>query len=316
VMHHFFRYTLDFPGRAWRSAKIRLWHFFSPSRRLAQFQRLQVKALARKTSSSVLMERPVRDDFVLLSMTGARHLEYLVESLHSLCLSWSSVPQVKIVTDGSVSKEAVVGALGFYPAPVVVETFVSVATRFSEQGGAKLLQFAKRHVLGRKLLVILAHSYDAKPHLWSDADILWFNDLPSDSVQAAITTGLALSSDIYPSYDGGMLEFRPLLNSPPYYNSGLVMVANLTASSIGDIQDLLSLACDQPGHFSEQTILASLAQERGAPAWTLDEVFINNGDEHRIPLRPTFTNQSWSARHYATALKQFWRDALHLRRNA
>lgn len=314
-LRRFFRFAKDFPGRAWRSAKIRLWHFFSPSRRLSQVQRIQVKALARRTLSTQI-EKPIREDFVLLSMTGARHLEYLVESLHSLCSNWTSVPHVKIVTDGSVTPETVAGALIFYPVPVIVENYESVVARFNEASGAKVLQFANRHVLGRKLLVILAHSSDAKPHLWTDADILWFRDLPAESLQAAIGAGLALASDVFPSYDTRLQILRPLLKIPPYYNSGLVMVAHLSPLPIDEIQDMLNLAIDQPSHFSEQTILAALAIKRGGPAWPLDEVFISNEDEHRIPLHPTFAKRPWTARHYATAMKQFWRDALHLRRNA
>lgn len=299
--------------RAYLSAKIRAWHFFSPSRRLAELQRLYVRTLVRNEPVR-RFDKPVMEGLVLLSMTGARHLEYLAESLHSLCLTWSQIPAVKIVSDGSVDAAEIRNALGFYPSPVKVEMFADLQSRIAGRYGDSLARYAARHVLGRKLTVVLAHSLEPVPHLWSDADILWFQEPSAETLKKAKAMGLATTPDICASYDPGMVGLRPALPALPYFfNSGLVLTSRPVENSLA-FDDLLKSAADKPHHFSEQTILASLAAQTGTPAWTLQEVHISFDDEHRIPLRALCAGQPWVARHYACALKQFWRDAIYLRR--
>ena len=301
------------PYRVVQSAKIRLWHLFSPSRHLATLQRRYVRSLAASTppfSKSCLH----LTSFKLLTMTGARHLDCLVESLHSLCVNWAKIPHVKIVTDGSLVPGELANALSFYPGRIEVESIQDLMTRFASTPLQDLVPFAEKHVLGKKLFVIMAHGTESIPHLWTDADILWFGELPPESVASAITAGLALAPDIYPSYAPNMVDHCPQLKSAPYYNSGLVMISHLVPP-MNDIRELLSLAVAEPHHFSEQTILADLAATRGHPAWTIQQIHIENKDEHRLPLTPTNRGKPWIARHYASALKQFWRDSVHIRKN-
>lgn len=299
--------------RAYLSARIRTWHFFSLSRRLAELQRCYVRALIRN-GPEYRFEKPQMEGLVLLSMTGRRHLDYLAESLHSLCLAWSCIPQAKIVSDGTVSEAEIRCVLGFYPSQVTVEMFTDLQKRIAGRYGEKLAVYADRHVLGRKLAVILAHSLEPLPHLWSDADILWFRELPMESLEKAKEAGLATTPDICASYDPSMVELRPaLLDLPHFFNTGLVLTSRSVENS-EVFDDLLKVASEKPHHFSEQTILASLAAQEGEPVWSLEQVHVSFDDEHRIPFRALCKGQPWVARHYACALKQFWRDAIYLRK--
>lgn len=247
-------------------------------------------------------------------MTGERHIELLVESVASIVANWDRVPVIKIVSDGSISKEDIQSTLAFYPETIAVKLIGDLLKEARSLGISELLPFANAHILGKKLFTILAHGTDELPHLWFDTDILWFRNIPDESIDRAIGRPISLSSDIYPSYAENLLSNCENLSKSPFYNSGLVMVCGFRPD-ISRLIPLLNIATESPHHFSEQTILAHLASMFGPPVWSTDEIFISDRDEHRIPTTPTFSGKNWIARHYASALKQFWIDAISVRRS-
>ena len=256
---------------------------------------------------------PIKEtrDLTLLSMCGRRHLSMLQECLLSIYKTWSKIPHLKIVSDGSMSKEEIYGALSWWPCSY--ETFdwkeIAESERYKSQRYECISAFAQKSVVGRKLMSILYFG-SQEPTLYCDADILWFDGLPGMSLIKAKDVQLALMEDYQPSYDES-LSSDDTLGSLPYLNSGLVYI-NEDLLEFPWFRDFVKQATVSSNHFTEQTILAMSAHEVSSFSWDPDKIACSV--YKRDSLSPTFLGETWAARHYVGGVRHlFWRDAIALR---
>lgn len=258
------------------------------------------------------LQKPLCRDFRLLMMTGRPHLPMLRHCLHSLCHSWTSLPVLRVVSDGTLTPEELRHALQFYPGPMETIGWLQILEQLKSRHYASLVEYAERHSLGKKLLIILHSAASGTPTLWCDADFLWFRPLPERWMPAIPTPGVAMTEDCCCCYDSQLLGIEPRLQpEAPFYNSGLLLAqGNLIDDPV--VHRMAKIASANPHWFSEQTIFSTLAARHGKPTWSKEQVFISVQYKNSLSLTPSYRYQSWLAHHYAAARPQFWRDAVSL----
>jgi hypothetical protein len=258
--------------------------------------------------------KPGMQDMTFLSLVGRSHLDMLMYCLYSLNLSWSSLPALLIVSDGSVSTRSIHRKLARWKGLKEVRMWEDcVAVLPGSDDCPMLHRFVSQHAYGKKLLSIL-YAASRGATLWCDADVLWFRHPELLGSSSDVNFFIRCSEDFQPSYDRGMLvENETSLLAEPYINVGLVLIKGDLASSFAwsRIERMLALASDW-GHFPEQTLLALVCKESGCNTWPLDEIACFQSDQQSH--LPTFLSKKWHARHYVGPVRHlFWRDAFYLR---
>jgi hypothetical protein len=247
----------------------------------------------------------------LLMMCGRSHLAMLEQALYSIAKNWSQLPELTVVSDGTVSLAEITARVSWWPASVKVESWEASRDYHRHRGLAELVAYAERHPFGRKLSAILAAATQRRI-LWIDCDILFYSDFTHlIPCEPEGKTCVLTTMDWLYGYDPHLLEILPHLLTKPPVNTGVAVYE-------GDIYEMCNLAplvertsthCD---NFTEQTILAEAVFRLGRIVWGLDVIRIFDGDKYS--LRPSFTGLNWIARHYVTNVRHlFWRDALALR---
>lgn len=247
-----------------------------------------------------------------LTFGGAAHRLMLRECIASLCSAWPRLPQVRVVSDGSLDLARTARELAWWPGSLELLDGRDLAARLTSPAFAPLVRFAARDAMGRKMAAIVASALEA-PTLYCDVDVLWFR-FP-EGLEALLSTAgprLVMSSDCRPMYDPALVPSRlPELARPPYYCAGLLFAAGDFLAAC-DVADLLDHAAERGIGVTEQTILAEANRQLGGGTWPAEEIVL--WEEDRFSLGPSFRQRSWAARHYVGAVRHiFWRDALALR---
>ena len=246
---------------------------------------------------------------------GADHRELLAQCLASLYLTWPRLPQLRIVSDGSLDAATAGRDLAWWPGSWELLSWQKLAPGLRRRGHDGLVRFAEREPMGRKMAAVAATALDG-PTLYSDVDVLWFRE-PSGLAELAERPAsgaprLVMSEDCYPAYDPALVPGRlPHLAVPPFYCAGLLFAQGDFLAAAG-VADLLDAAAERGIGLTEQTIFAEADRRLGGGCWPRDEIALSEDD--RFSLRPSFHGRSWAARHYVGQVRHlFWRDALALR---
>ena len=251
-------------------------------------------------------------DLTLLSMCGAGHLLMLEQCLLSIARNWAAIPEIVVVSDGSVSTEKIRKRLSWWCGPIEVKEWQAFRSYHSEKGRLELAAYADKDAFGRKLAAILAIS-EQKRVFWCDTDIIFYNDFSKTLLSTKVNAPFIYTTeDWMRAYDENLLENGLAhLQQIPAVNTGLV----LCEGNLYDACNLKGLidACIPTCHsFTEQTILAEAVFRKGKVVWDCDFIRIILKDTQSI--KPTYLKSNWVARHYIRPVRHlFWRDALALR---
>jgi hypothetical protein len=245
----------------------------------------------------------------LVTMCGQNHLLMFEQTLFTIGVHWNLMPNVVVVSDGSLTLSRIQQQLSWWPRRVDVVNWQASRDFHKQKGRLELARYADKDVFGRKLSVILAMAEIGKV-LWCDCDILFFSDF-SKFIDVRSHGGLILQTaedEIY-AYDERLTQgtLKHLYSHRPV-NSGIVLCAgDLYGAS--DLRKIIEQAASQPMYLTEQTVLAEAVCQIGTIAWGLDQVRLFHDD--RFTLKPTYLGKKWIARHYVAAIRHlFWRDAL------
>ena len=209
-------------------------------------------------------------DLPMLTACGRRHLPMLVQALYSVAVSWSRLPAVTVVSDGTATVEEIERAARWWPAPLEVRTWQSYAAYHRERGRTSLVRYAEKDGFGRKLSAILAET-ECRRMFWCDCDILFYSDfVPFLNIGFQPTPFLVTSEDWLYGYDSALTEkLQPHLLSFPPVNTGVAIFEGNLHDTCG-LEPLIEQATVSCNVFTEQTILAEAVYRRGKinGAWT------------------------------------------------
>src|SRR5213083_1075656 len=113
--------------------------------------------------------------FSYLTMCDRAHWLMLRESLFSLYSSWTLLPQITVVSDGSWTASEFGDVFAWWPAPITVLTRQQICEAASAADLPELADYARESIWGLKLAAIVIEARK-QPVLFVDADILWFGD--------------------------------------------------------------------------------------------------------------------------------------------
>jgi hypothetical protein len=247
-----------------------------------------------------------------LTFGGTGHRLMLEQCLFSLHRAWPVLPRVRIVTDGSLDPEQARRDLAWWPGPWELLSWRDLVPGLAACGHDRLVRFAEREPMGRKLAAIVA-SAAAGPTLYCDVDVLWFRFPPTlERLLAVPAPRLAMSRDPYCAYDdrlvpGSLSE----LARPPFLCAGFLF-AHGDFLAACRLDEVLDFAAVEGVALTEQTLLAEADRQLGGDSWPEDEIALFEQD--RFSLGPSFRGCGWAARHYVGQVRHvFWRDAFALR---
>jgi hypothetical protein len=279
----------------------------NPSVRLGEIaqtvlSRWPIKVLRKKATAT----------FCYLTIGGRIHWLMLRESLFSLYHTWSSLPLIKVVSDGSWSAEEFHSVFAWWPGEVEVLTRERVVAAVRAAGEEELAQYAVASPYGLKLAAIASQARE-QPLLFVDADILWFKDplpLLGDPASWAKPRGVSESS-CYQRRDMA-LRYCPQVLEPPFVNGGiLALKGEFLDQSLLRSMVREALADPRDGTF-EQTIIAT-AVLKGAGLFPGKLSLVELDDVKKLRHRDMI-KEGYYSRHYVNWMRHLlYRDALRLR---
>jgi hypothetical protein len=236
----------------------------------------------------------------------------LKQALFTIAVHWKQIPNVVVVSDGSLSLSYIHQELSWWPAGLEVVSWQGSRDFHKARRRFELAQYAERNVYGRKLSVILAMAEQSRV-LWCDCDILFFSDF-SNLVEKRVQSKpfLQTAEDAIYAYDVQLTDgkLKHLYSRPPV-NTGLVLCEGNLYDSC-DLGEIIKQALLDCMYLTEQTILAEAAFQVGSIAWSLQVVRLF--DDDKFTIKPTYLGKNWIARHYVAPIRHlFWRDALSAR---
>lgn len=275
--------------------------------------RTAYKTLLKTIPNPQVLQKPELE-ITFLTMCGGKHLKLLQQCLFSLYSSWSSIPKLHIVSDGTIKIAQLEKALAWWTGTKSFSSWERSVSYHRQKNRKFLVGCTEKSILGRKLAVIL-ESAEAHPTLWCDCDILWFKDFSElgISLSNSRSPALKISLDYQKGYDEHLIQEKKLfhLNQPPFINSGLVFAwGNLLDTC--QLKDVLAVAAQSSAFWTEQTIFAEAAHRLRASFWSSEEIACFEDD--KFSLVPDYSGKKWFARHYAGPTRHlFFRDAFLLR---
>jgi hypothetical protein len=255
--------------------------------------------------------RPVAN-FCYLTMCDRAHWLMLRESLFSLHRSWTLLPEITVVSDGTWTASEFGDVFAWWPAPIAVLTRQQICEAASSADLPELAEYARESPYGLKLAAIVIEARK-QPVLFVDADILWFRDpllLLDEPASWAKPRGLR-ESNCHQRREMA-LRHCPRVLDPPFVNSGIVALhGELMPPDLlrGMAQQALPFPQDSS---CEQTIVAS-AVKIGGELFPEKLSLVEFDDVLRFRSRNMKT-EGYYSRHYVHWMRQmFYRDALRLR---
>jgi hypothetical protein len=267
-------------------------------------QRLPMKKLAPKP----------RAEFRYITMAGRAHQLLLRESLTSLHRSWSALPAITVISDGSWCEPEIHAALQGWPDEIQVLMPEIIFQNIPATETPFLRQYAQSSPFGLKLgaLHILSRK---EPSLFVDVDILWYAD-PRPLLDPPAEWPRVRASRESCCFHAETLarQYCPKLLAPPYVNAGLLAL-NGPLMSNEQLEAMVESSLHNPhaGQY-EQTILATAALQSGG--LLPDQIsYMDYADaEHSTPFAAA--SAGYCSRHYVHWIRHhFYTDALRLRLN-
>jgi len=301
-----------YPGNQSRSLKDRTYVFYNKA-----WSRL-FKNLAKGRDLAPSGEKPM-GNFYYVTIAHRKDFELIRYSLVSLLAAFESLPKkVIIASDGTWEPDELTEYIQFWPGELSVIHWKEVLPYHLEHQRTELIEYAEKIIWGRKLALMLKYA-ELGPTLFADTDVLWFKDISSEFDSSA-EVQLKISLDNSYNYNMKLLQDlgrMDLLKKPPV-NCGVVLLKGDLLAASPLMQSAVAHEAEEPGRFSEQTVLALASYEMGS-FWGQDEVR-NDLSDMFWPILSSYSNgayQNCFAKHYVWTLKwQFWRDVYmyHLKR--
>jgi len=265
----------------------------------------------RKTPPLLQKADPI-PGFKMVYFVGEKGLNYLNSSLLSVYKSFTNLPELIIVSDGTPIAKIADGMVK-WPVKTAIISWEECAEYFKNKGDILLHQYATDDLWGKKMVAIL---YCAEKYkiLYSDTDVLWFAD-PTASIDFSKQNTIKMCLDESFSYVEEMvaeLGCEDIYETMPY-NAGIIY-ANGDFSShpkwnnlIGYLSQLKNKSVMKKG-WTEQTAFAILNNYFGT-YWTKDEMLLEINDHGNFFNKYKKQYSSMYARHYVTTKGWlFWRD--------
>ena len=255
--------------------------------------------------------RPIAN-FRYLTMCDRAHWLMLRESLFSLYQSWTLLPEITVVSDGTWTANEFADVFGWWPAPIAVLTQQQICEAASSADLPELADYASESPYGLKVAAIVIEARK-QPVLFVDADILWFEDpLLLLGEPASWTRPRGLRESNCHQRREMALRHCPSVLEPPFVNSGIVALhGELMAPQLlrGMAQEGLPFPQDSS---CEQTIIAS-AVKIGGELFPEKLCLVEFDDVFRFRSRNMKT-EGYYSRHYVHWMRHvLYRDALRLR---
>ncbi len=233
--------------------------------------------------------------------------------LKSVCTKFKQMPHIYVATDLSLDEPTCRKALNWLPAgSFSIVSGLDCLKYHQGKGNTLLAKFARKNPLGLKLAAILQVVESGKPVLYSDTDVIWYQDPASElnALRDNPRCHISLSADVQAAYDETLIEKLNLnsLKNAPFYCTGIAFFKELKEHHYALIDKLLPAAADHSNHFTEQTILAFLNTQAGNFNLDSDQFVIDlSGKQDFFPRK----SKNIIARHYVGEVRHlFWRDAL------
>ena len=255
------------------------------------------------------------DKYNLIIFSGYEQLDMLNVCLKSILSNFSQVPHIYVVTDHSLNSKNCKKVIHWYPVnEISVISGLDCLAYHNETGSHLLKEFAVQNPLGLKLAAILQITDLGQPVIYSDTDVIWYQD-PLPTLTDFLNNShfnLALSQDVQPAYDSNLINTCGLkeLNNKPFLCSGIMFINRLNDNHYRTVEALLPATISQSNHFTEQTIFAYLNKQNGNFCLDKEKYIMELDDMLRfLPKK----NPQVIARHYIGGVRHlFWRDALWL----
>lgn len=248
-----------------------------------------------------------RSDIRVLMMTGKNHLDMTRLALLSIANTWSVLPKIIVITDGTITSGQIVKELDFWPGELVAENWENIAKQHTDKSRDALVAYGNLHPFGKKLAIIL-HYAEKSPVVWIDSDILFFNDfIPFIPKQV---TGFACggTEDFTAAYDDAVIkQIGTDLYSLYQFNAGLLYASGQSIYEDFDLERILKAIHPNYDFCTEQTLFAWIASKSMGILWPGEIVKSFHADNQQIKPMPV---NNTIARHYTSNVRHlFWRDA-------
>lgn len=254
-------------------------------------------------------------NFTYLTITNRASFSMIETSLSTYFKRCTIFPsEIVIVSDGSWSLDVGVEYFSKYNLNFKFEDWSDCAEYHKRQGRDTLVQWAEKHIWGKKMCAIMKYS-EKQATLFADPDVLWYNTpLSIEDIERDFI--LKSSIDNSHNYDQDLIQelnLHDLYRVPPI-NCGVVLAkGNLLEQSSNIIEKSLFKQANNPGKFAEQTIIAIMVHEFGE-TWSEKEITASIDDI----ISPIFDISNYSttliARHYVWAMTwMYWRDAFFVK---
>src|SRR5438067_8500346 len=161
-------------------------------------------------------------NFRYLTMCERAHWLMLRESLFSLHRSWTLLPEITVISDGSWTASEFADVFAWWPAPITVLTRQQICEAALSADLPELADYARESPYGLKLAAIVIEARK-QPVLFVDADILWFGDpllLLGEPASWTKPRGLQ-ESNCHQRREMALRHCATVLD-PPFINSGIV----------------------------------------------------------------------------------------------
>ncbi|MDQ1141163.1 hypothetical protein [Pedobacter agri] len=257
-------------------------------------------------------QRPTTS-YKLAFFCGASGIDYLNACLLSVYLSWDSLPNISIITDGT-DPSFLRKNLIDWPKEVEIETWEDAAFYFKDKGDRSLYDIALNKRWPGKKFVSLLYLASKSLILYSDSDVLWFG-APA-KIDTMNKPYIKMGKDVDPFFTDSILQDLPTANSfrKIPLNAGVMFLSG-DFSSYPYWDKLRENLLQNPDtdNFAEQTAFAILNNHfNGKDFWNEKEILIKIDDMYSLGYTKP-NHESILARHYVSTKNiSFWRDFLHL----
>ncbi len=266
------------------------------------------------------LAKPVAPELRVITMSGRNHVLLLEQMLATLAASWTELPSIHLLSDGTLRESDVAAVRRRYAGPITVVESAALEAHHAARARPELVRFCRENYFGRKLAFIMGAA-DEHPSLWVDNDVLFFGDFSADLRRLAGRAPLIGATrdasfgktERFFGYDVPLAEH--LFAGQP---EAAAVNAGFTFAN-GPVYDTLQLAAvvrhalaGAHGYLTEQTIVAHAVRQSGGILWDAQTVYLDDKDMNT--LGPTYRRQPWRARHYTGNVRHlFWRDAFYRR---
>jgi hypothetical protein len=247
-----------------------------------------------------------------MTIAGRAHWMMLRESLWSIYRTWTELPTIIVVSDGSWTREEFDPVFAWWPTAIDVLERADILAMAKTTDEPELKAYAEASPNGVKLaaIVLVARS---NALLFVDVDILWFRDplfLLGDP--ASWIKPRALQENYCNQRRDMALRYCAQVLEPPFVNAGIVALrGELIAPAL--LRSMVQEALRNPQDGScEQTIIAT-AVKLGGEFFPEKLSLVAVEDIYSFFIRNA-KQEGYYSRHYVLPARQLiYRDALKLR---